>query len=177
MTEIIVRPAGIEDVKSLCELYVEFHEFHVRALPDRLRSMGEAQSNDNQRLSNDIEKIIAGDDSTIFLAEVDGQPVGLAEVYIREDKPSRHTVNRRYGYLQSLAVTEKFRRQGVGDKLIDAAEMWAREKGAVEMRLDIWEFPEGPLEFYEKTGYRTLRRSMVRDIGPADASKERNEIM
>lgn len=176
MTEIIIRPATIEDIKSLCELYVEFHEFHVRGLPDRLRSVGEAQSDDSQRLSNDIKKIIASDDSTILLAEVDGRPVGLAEVYIREDKPSHHTVSRRHGYLQNLAVTEKFRRQGVGDKLTDAAEMWARDKGAVEMRLDTWEFPEGPLEFYEKSGYRTLRRSMVRGLGPSNDPAGTGEV-
>lgn len=30
------------------------------------------------------------------------------------------------------------------------------------MRLDIWEFDEDPLRFYERSGYRTLRREMIR---------------
>jgi GNAT superfamily N-acetyltransferase len=47
---------------------------------------------------------------------------------------------------------------------MDEAETWARERGAEEMRLDIWEFDDGPLTFYEKRGYGTVRREMVRRL-------------
>jgi hypothetical protein len=39
-----------------------------------------------------------------------------------------------------------------------------KANGASEMRLDVWEFAAGPLEFYERLGYRTLRRALVREI-------------
>jgi hypothetical protein len=45
-----------------------------------------------------------------------------------------------------------------------AAEAWARQHGATEMQLDTWEFDAGPLRFYEKTGYRTLKRVLVKAI-------------
>ncbi len=32
------------------------------------------------------------------------------------------------------------------------------------MQLDIWEFPAGPLHFYEDLGYRTLKRHLVVDL-------------
>ena len=47
---------------------------------------------------------------------------------------------------------------------MEAAQDWARARGAAEMRLDIWEFPAGPLLFYQKLGYRILRRSLVREL-------------
>jgi hypothetical protein len=47
---------------------------------------------------------------------------------------------------------------------MDEAETWARERGAEEMRLDIWEFDDGPLPVYEKRGYWTVRREMVRRL-------------
>jgi GNAT superfamily N-acetyltransferase len=176
MTNIDIRPATTEDLKSLCQLYVEFHEFHVQGVPDRLKSLGDPKWRDDTELRKNIKKVIADHDSTIFLAQIGRQPVGLAEVYIREDQANPQRVSRRHGHLQSLITAEKFRRQGVGNKLLEAAERWAREKGAVEMRLDIWEFPEGPLEFYEKCGYRTLRRSMVRELGPQNDRGGTNEV-
>jgi GNAT superfamily N-acetyltransferase len=70
----------------------------------------------------------------------------------------------RYGYLQSLMVDAAFRRQGIATQLMAAAERWAQEHGAVEMRLQIWEFDGDPLPFYERRGFRTLRRTLVREL-------------
>ena len=39
-----------------------------------------------------------------------------------------------------------------------------KEKGATEMRIETWEFEEGPLRFNEKNDYRTLRRTLVRAL-------------
>ena len=162
MNDVKIRLAEKEDLKALCRLYIEFHEFHVRGVPDRLRSLGDPDKYDCSELSPKLEKIIRGEDSVIFLAEIDGKPLGLAEVYIRGDKPDPARVQRRYGFLQSLIVTEKTRKQGIGKKLVQASESWAKQNGAVEMQLDIWEFDGGPFDFYENLGYRTLRRTLVR---------------
>lgn len=61
-------------------------------------------------------------------------------------------------------VNEAFRAQGIGTRLIEVAEEWAREHGAREMRLDTWEFKGDPVGFYENVGYRTLRRKMVHEF-------------
>jgi hypothetical protein len=37
MVTITIRKAERKGIQSLCELYIEFHGFHVRAIPDRLR--------------------------------------------------------------------------------------------------------------------------------------------
>ncbi len=164
MRDMTVRLAGMNDLEALCRLYVEFHEFHVRGVPDRLMSLGEPDAYDCSEMYPKLEKIINNEDSAIFLAEVSGQPVGLAEVYVREDQPDPARVSRKYSYLQSLMVLEEFRRHGAGTRLLEGAEEWGKEKGATEMRLETWEFAEGPLEFYEHRGYRTLRRTLVREL-------------
>ena len=162
MDDIVVQLAGERHVEDLCKLYHEFHEFHVRGVPDRLRSL-EGRPDDSELIST-LKKIMGSDDSAIFVAEVGGKTTGLAEVYLREDKVDPAVVSHRYGHLQSLLVTDDLRRQGTGKKLVEAAESWVKEKGATEMRLDIWEFPEGPLLFYEGLGYRTLRRTLLRRL-------------
>lgn len=131
MKDVKIKIAGKQDLKTLCRLYLEFHEFHVQGVPDRLRSLGDPDKYDCSELYPRLEKIIENEDSVIFLAEAGQKPVGLAEVYIQEDKPDPARVCRRYGYMQSLIVTEKSRNQGTGKKLVLAAENWAKEKGGI----------------------------------------------
>ncbi|UCC64194.1 MAG: GNAT family N-acetyltransferase [Anaerolineae bacterium] len=159
-----IRLAGMQDLEALCRLYYDFHEFHVRGVPDRLVNLGDGEAFDDSQLRAALEKIVADDDGALFVAEAGNQIVGLAEVYVRQDEPHPERVSRRYGYLQSLMVHESFRRQGIGRRLAEVAQEWAGEKGATEMRLDTWEFPASPLGFYECLGYRTLRRTLVQEL-------------
>jgi GNAT superfamily N-acetyltransferase len=160
----MIRPAAPDDLQALCALYFEFHEFHVRGVPDRLSSLGAPETFDRSELCAALDKIMRGDDSALFVAESGGRLVGLAEVYLRHDELDPAAVARCYGYLQSLMVDPAFRRQGVATQLMAAVEDWARDRGVTEMRLQTWEFDGGPLPFYDRLGYRTLRRTLVRDL-------------
>jgi len=160
----MIRPAEPDDLQALCALYLEFHEFHVRGVPDRLSSLGTPDTFDPSELCAALEKIMQSEDSALFVAESAGRVVGLAEVYLRHDEPDPATVARCYGYPQSLMVDLTYRRQGIATRLIAAAESWAQAHGAAEMRLQTWEFTGDPLPFYDHLGYRTLRRTLVRDM-------------
>jgi GNAT superfamily N-acetyltransferase len=126
--------------------------------------LGEAEKQDWSALMAGLTKIIEDDQAALFIAEIEGQLIGLAEVYFRQDEVDSVKVAQPYGYLQSLMVLEQFRRYGVGKLLVDAAEAWAKAKGATEMQLEIWDFPAGALRFYEKLSYRGLRRTLVRNL-------------
>jgi GNAT superfamily N-acetyltransferase len=158
---VIVRHATMDDIEILVDLYKEFHEFHVKGVPDRLRI---PCSYDDGDLSNKIEKILSERGSAIFVAEMEDAVVGLAEVYVKQDEANSLKLSYTYAHLQSVIVREAYRRQKIGRKLLLAVEQWAKENDASEIRLDIWEFKNGPLEFYEKRGYYTLRRTMVRKL-------------
>lgn len=164
MTNIIIRSLKPGDLDSLCHLYIEFHEFHVQGVPDRLLTLGTPEQFDCSKLKTHLTKIMERDDAALFVAVIANDLVGLAEVYLHHDEPNESAVTRTYGYLQSLMVREPLRRQKIGHSLIQAAEAWAKGNGATEVRLDIWEFTAGPLPFYEKCGYRTLRRTLVRTL-------------
>jgi len=157
----VIRQANKHDLEALSRLYTEFHEFHVSGVPDRLLRFDSSRI---AELHAALQKIIENKDAVILVAEVDGQLVGLGEVYMREDSPNPLKVQHKYGHLQSMIVTESYRGRGIGTRILEAVEQWAKEKNAAEVRLDTWEFKEGPLEFYEKRGYNTLRRTLVRRL-------------
>lgn len=159
-----IRLAHHHDIPALCRLYHDLHEFTVRGVPDRLQSLGVFDQFDTGWLSLAVEKLIDAISVVLWVAEVNGQVVGLAEVYLREDERHDLRTAYRYGYLQCLVVDQRLRCRGIGQQLVAATEEWSRTQGATELRLETWEFDQGPLGFYERQGYRTLRRTLVRAL-------------
>jgi len=82
---VSIRPAQDHDVEALCDIYYDFHEFNVCGVPTHLCSLGDKEQWDRTFIREALGKIIQGDDSEIFVAEVAGEPVGLIEVYVRQD--------------------------------------------------------------------------------------------
>lgn len=162
--DISLQRATPEDIDALIFLYDEFHAFHVRGVPDRLRFPAQTSDADVVEVRKMLSELLQREDAAIFLVRVGETVARLAEVYIKQDEEHPLRITHRYGYLQSLIVLEAFRKYGLGKLLVKATEQWARERGATEMQLDTWEFEAGPLHFYEHLGYRTLRRHMVAEI-------------
>jgi ribosomal protein S18 acetylase RimI-like enzyme len=161
---VSIRAASDRDIEVLCEMYYDFHEFHVCGVPTHLRSLGDRERWDRSYLRDVLGKIIQSTDSEIFVAEVAGKLAGLIEVYVRQDADEATLVQHQYVELQSLMVLAPFRRNGIGARLVEVAQRWARETGATEMRLGVWEFNEAAREFYEAVGFKTLKRRMVAEL-------------
>lgn len=161
---LTIRPAEAADREALCELFLDFHEFHAEGVPDRLTTMRDPAGRYYEDLEARLGSLVAGHGSNLLVADRDGELVGFAEIYLRQTDPNAPVVPRKYAYLQSLMVAEHARREGIGAMLLAAAEAWAHDRGAAELHLEVWEFPGGPLPFYERQGYRTLRHSLVRPL-------------
>lgn len=159
-----IRLAHRQDLPALCRLYYELHDLTLHGVPERLQRLGEFDYFSTSWLSLTQAKLLDAVNIAIWVAEVNGQVVGLAEVYLREDERDAQRTAYRYGYLQALVVDKAWRGLGIGRQLLAAAEEWSRHQGATELRLETWEFDHGPLGFYEQQGYRTLRRTLVRTL-------------
>ena len=80
----------------------------------------------------------------------------------RPESPYCHP--RSFYRVAEFGVDAAFRRQGIATALIAFCREEARKKGFLRMELDMWEFNEGALKFYESVGFRTYRRYMEQDI-------------
>ena len=47
---------------------------------------------------------------------------------------------------------------------MDEAQVWAIAKGAASIELNVYEFNQAAISFYERLGYQTLSRKMSKEL-------------
>ncbi|MCE4539500.1 GNAT family N-acetyltransferase [Pelomonas sp. P7] len=101
-----------------------------------------------------------------FVAELNGRFVGTiairgpkpaGEAYIADPPPALYTTPGT-AILSQLAVHPDCRGLGLGERLMDAAEAWAREQGFKHVALDTAEPAEALRRRYERRGYAEVGR-------------------
>ncbi len=90
----------------------------------------------------------------VFVAEVGEKPVGLATAYI---VPVVHA-NDPVAVLSALVVHAGQRRRGVGRRLVEAAEAWARDRRAYRVTVSSGLARADAHAFYERLGYEHTSR-------------------
>ena len=110
-------------------------------------SLGYDYDSDKQKIK--IQNVIKDDSQVIFVAEFDNKVVG----YI-------HLVNYDVIYADNyknclgLAVDNDYKRIGIGSALLSQGEKWAKENGAVGIRLCSGIERENAHMFYFANGYK-----------------------
>jgi GNAT superfamily N-acetyltransferase len=69
----------------------------------------------------------------------------------------RDLVSPRYAEVRALIVDEPARGRGIGRRLLEAAEAWARERGLDTIRVRSNTVRERARAFYERAGYRVTK--------------------
>lgn len=83
-----------------------------------------------------------------LIAETPDGIAGFCIVHLEEVQGAR------VGYLVTIDVNERFRREGLGRKLMARGEQWIRESGGEAMYLHVYVKNEVAVRFYERGGYR-----------------------
>lgn len=157
--EFSIREARLADYEELCEIFAEVDALHHEALPHVFRA-----PDGPARAKEYISSVMADGYAALFVAQSDGEIVGLVQIFVRETPDVPIMVPRRYAVIDTLVVKRGFRRSGVGRALMERAHRWAWTKGTTQVELSVWEFNRGAMAFYEKLGYRTTSRRMWRAL-------------
>lgn len=116
---------------------------------------------DDQSRLDQIRPALASGDGFALVAEAGGQAIGWVVVHLRyrDDlgwEPDGETGRFQSGpnaYLENLAVAPCWRNQGVGARLLAAAEAEADRSGKSCLWLHASESNEGACRFYEREGW------------------------
>jgi GNAT superfamily N-acetyltransferase len=157
-----IRQATIADYAGLCAVLDEVDAQHIAALPNVFRDPGE-----RARSQAYVASIVQDENACLWIAEHGADIVGVLHICIRETRPIPLFVPRRYAVIENVAISQAYRRQGIGRALVERADRWALDRGATQTELNVWEFNEGARAFYDALGYKTASRKMVRDLPAA----------
>ena len=129
-------------------------EFRLRnAGPDDLDALVriENESFDADRISRrSFRKLIAAPTAACIVAEANDEIAGYALLLFRKGTALAR--------LYSIAVSDAFVGQGVGGKLLEAAEDEAYDHDRIMLRLEVREDNKKTIALYEKAGYRRFGR-------------------
>ena len=157
--EMLIREAVARDYKNLNTLIDAVDRLHRDNLPQKFQ-----ESEGPVRDRNLILALIADESVGLFVAEREAQLVGLVHIGIRDTPDIPILVPRRYAVIDNLVVKGGLRRSGIGRALMIKAHDWAITKGAKLVELNVYDFNEAALAFYERLGYKTFSRQMSKSL-------------
>jgi diamine N-acetyltransferase len=154
-TSITVRPTTADDYEVLCGLSEAVAELHREALATIFRKLAAPP-----RDLAFVNAAVAGPNSTIFVAEIEGRTIGTTRLLLRHQQPTPIRRERKYIEIDNMAVEPAFRRRGVGRALVDAAIAWASGRGVDTIELNVCEFNRSGAAFYRSMGFETNFRRL-----------------
>ncbi|MCE9660691.1 MAG: GNAT family N-acetyltransferase [Burkholderiales bacterium] len=151
---IAYRAATEADLPAICVLGQVVNLLHHQAWPQVF-----APASAPERDELHWRQCIAGEGSMVFVAERSLELVGFVTISVATESHSLMQPMR-YARVGSVCVQESERGKGVGRRLMSQAEGWALERGAAEIRLNVWAFNEAALGLYKELGYEVRSLSL-----------------
>ena len=157
--EVRVRKATNNDYNTLCELFEEVDALHRDHLPHIFQKPRGTAWEQDYYLG-----LITNENVGFFVANTDEKLVGFVHAIVRDTPAIPVLVPKHYATVDSIVVKSGFQNQGIGRILMDRVQEWALDKGATSIELNVYEFNETAIFFYEKLGYQTLSRKMRKEL-------------
>ena len=163
---MIIRFANEEDLPAVNLLRKEVNDLHVTGKPETFKP------GFPPALRDYVYELFRDPEKDIVVAEQDGALLGFAVLHELHRPETPYMWERHYLDVDEFGVAEAARRQGIGRALIDFIREVAAERGLPRVELNMWEFNQDALAFYEAVGFRTYRRYMEL---PAELKKGERE--
>jgi GNAT superfamily N-acetyltransferase len=107
---------------------------------------------DGPAVARRLSRILARDDQQFFVADLDGRVVGWVHVAVAE-----FVELEAFAVIGGLVVSRAHRRTGIGRRLMQAAEAWARDRRCPVVRLWSSSMRTGAHQFCEALGYPNVK--------------------
>lgn len=153
--DIIIRRAQNSDAEGVLRLLEQIAAFHHEGRPDIFKA------NSKKYTKEQYEDILKDEKRPVFVA-VDAENAVLGYVFcmVMEQKEQGPFHAYPLFYIDDFCVDQSVRGQSIGRRLFEAVKIYAHETGLKNIELNVWEFNEGAIQFYEKCGFTAQRRRM-----------------
>lgn len=153
-----VRKMEVQDVPAVVGLWEQMMGYHAGLNP-LFRMKKDAAG----IYSAYLQSILDDEDRRVLLYESDGRV--LAYIFLEiVMQPPVYAVERR-GSVNEICVDGSSRRNGIASQLLDAGELWFKEKKMGEVECDV--AVDNPLStsFWKNSGYGTYMQKCVKRLG------------
>jgi diamine N-acetyltransferase len=154
-----VRVASETDYAALGPVFTEAERFHRDALPHVFRPPPGLFPP-----APLFRQWVNSPHSAVFVAEDAGDLVGFVTLRTDSAPPGEILQPRDFAVVDLLAVRSDRRRHGIGRSLMEAAHSWAAERRLGHVSLNVWEFNQPGIAFYQALGYQTVSRQMEQPL-------------
>ena len=154
----MVRFAEEKDLDEINELRKQVNDIHVEGRPDVFKAGFGTEIRDFVKI------IMNGENSDIIVAERNGIICGMACVDYVNKPESPYSKARSFYHVQEIAVDANYRRQGVAKELLEFMIEDAKKRKLGKIELEVWEFNDSAIEFYQAVGFRPTRRWMEYEV-------------
>lgn len=155
---LLIREGYLSDFDNVNPILTEVDQFHQNIVPEHF-----TVADDPAWAQNFYSTLINSNDSCVFLAFSDNQIVGVLYGVIREiSQPNR--VHRKFGLLDTLSITETYKRKGIGKALMQHFEKWCKEREIHEIELQVYHFNNAGYAFYTSLGFTPLAYRLHRNF-------------
>ena len=90
-----------------------------------------------------------------------GQPVGF--IWLIESTSGFTAAA--FGWIMCIYVEAGFRGEGIGRRLMELGERWARERGLIDIILNVFNQNEAAIRLYESIGYEVETKRYIKKLG------------
>ena len=159
---LTIRAATADDAAGIARVYMESAEYHARLEPDRYRLPSldaiTAQYRERGRLSR------TNGDAITLVAELDAQVAGFVDARLDRSPDPMHR-DLTYCHIVEIAVAVQHQGQGIGERLLTAAEDWGRQRGAQLASLEFLAANTRASAFYQRRmGYRVAAMTAIKPL-------------
>ena len=156
--QINIRFEKENELARVNELRKQVNDLHVEGKPEIFRA------GFNDELRDFIYKIWKDPEQKIVVAELNGVVCGFAVLHHIHRPENPFMRERDFMDVDEFCVDKEYRRQGIATKMISFIRNYTKEKGIKRLELNMWEFNQDALAFYEAIGFKTYRRYMEMEM-------------
>ena len=153
-----IRRAKVRDLQGINKLLEQVLMVHHKGRPDLFKAGFCDEIRDYAKV------IMDGENSDIIVAERDGVICGMVCVECVNKPETPYSKARSFYHVQEIAVDADYRRQGVAKELFEFMIEDAKKRKLARIELDVWEFNDSAIEFYQAVGFGQTRRWMEYEV-------------
>jgi ribosomal protein S18 acetylase RimI-like enzyme len=152
-----IREAANTDYNGICELVTEVYKLHLKNRPDVYLDI------DNPFPKDYFDELLDSSNTKIFVMKDDNNDLSAYSIIQIMTTQNPILIHKKFLYIDDFCVKSTFKRKGIGKILFNHIVDFAKAENAESIHLNVWEFNEDAIKFYEALGMKTRNRRMEFD--------------